>query len=80
MVSFATFAVAVAGVASVAVLAIDLPHPLEKRQGAIAVQNWGNENAVYKFTSGSAGKFNVDWNNPPGGNFVAGKGYKAQNM
>jgi endo-1,4-beta-xylanase len=75
--SFATLLAVFAGVTAVAV---NNPQPLEARQGNFAIQNWGNDWAEYNFTSGSAGKYTVDWNNPPGGNFVVGKGYRGQDM
>lgn len=41
-----------------------------------AIQNWGNDFAKFDFKTGSNGLFSVDWNNPPGGNFVVGRGYR----
>lgn len=47
------------------------------------IQNWGNwkDTTNYTYTSLAAGRFTVDWILGPGGNFVAGKGYRgSQNL
>ena len=42
------------------------------------IQNWGNgeDTTNYTYKSLAAGRFTLDWVLGPGGNFVAGKGYK----
>lgn len=42
------------------------------------IQNWGNGEPTtnYTYKSLAAGRFTLDWVLGPGGNFVAGKGYK----
>jgi endo-1,4-beta-xylanase len=42
------------------------------------IQNWGNGESTtnYTYKSLAAGRFTLDWILGPGGNFVAGKGYK----
>lgn len=42
------------------------------------IQNWGNGEPTtnYTYKSLTAGRFTLDWVLGPGGNFVAGKGYK----
>nr|UMZ45354.1 hypothetical protein [Paramyrothecium sp.] len=54
-----------------------IEHEILPRQSSFTIQNWGNENANYNFTSGRAGNFKVVWDQKPGGNFVVGKGYRA---
>lgn len=53
---------------------------LEERQSSgsqpNAIQNWSNDFADLTFKTGSNGLFSVDWKNPPGGNFVVGRGYQ----
>lgn len=47
------------------------------------IQNWGNgeDTTNYTYTSLAAGRFTLDWVLGPGGNFVAGKGYRgSQNL
>ena len=47
------------------------------------IQNWGNgeDTTNYTYTSLAAGRFTLDWILGPGGNFVAGKGYRgSQNL
>lgn len=47
------------------------------------IQNWGNGASTtnYTYTSLAAGRFTLDWILGPGGNFVAGKGYRgSQNL
>jgi endo-1,4-beta-xylanase len=47
------------------------------------IQNWGNgeDTTNYTYKSLAAGRFTLDWVLGPGGNFVAGKGYKgSQNL
>jgi endo-1,4-beta-xylanase len=42
------------------------------------IQNWGNgeDTTNYTYKSLEAGRFTLDWILGPGGNFVAGKGYR----
>ena len=47
------------------------------------IQNWGNgeDTTNYTYKSLDAGRFTLDWVLGPGGNFVAGKGYRgSQNL
>ncbi|KAI0394622.1 concanavalin A-like lectin/glucanase domain-containing protein [Xylariaceae sp. FL0594] len=53
---------------------------LAERQNAAPsvnnVQNWKNNFALVTFLTGSQGSFTANWYNPPGGNFVVGRGYQ----
>jgi hypothetical protein len=53
------------------------------RSQQFQIQNWGNgeDTTNYTYKSLAAGRFTLDWVLGPGGNFVAGKGYKgSQNL
>jgi hypothetical protein len=39
-------------------------------------QYWANDFADLDWEPGANGSFQVTWDNPPGGNFVVGKGYR----
>jgi endo-1,4-beta-xylanase len=53
------------------------------RSQQFQIQNWGNgeDTTTYTYKSLAAGRFTLDWVLGPGGNFVAGKGYRgSQNL
>jgi endo-1,4-beta-xylanase len=69
------------GALSVAASVVPVPreeieHELMARQNSFVIQNWGNDKANYTFNSGQAGAFRLNWDQPSGGNFVVGKGYR----
>jgi hypothetical protein len=48
--------------------------------GPFTTQLWGNDNSNFEWDGRSGGEYAVVWDNPSGGNFVVGKGYKGQEM
>ena len=57
---------------------IEAREAIARRQNTAvnSLQSWANDYADVNFTTGANGQFAVNWNNPPGGNFVDGRGYQ----